>query len=115
MYSIASIIYGVPLTKEVSDKIDEYELRESEKWSEQEDGVCGFRVLHHGMANKRVGFSGVDLDSFSDADDFVDLSTLNFKPTIEQVYEAGRLVEALDPELRELCPPIGVYVVWSTQ
>ena len=114
MYSIAHIIYGVPLSEKISQKINDYENSESDLWFEDKNGMCGFRIFYHGSADQLMGFCGVELDTFAEFKPFIDVSKLTTKPTPEQVSEANRQLEALCEELRGLCDPVGVYLVWST-
>jgi hypothetical protein len=111
-YAIIKVVYGVPKTEAVSEKIDEWEGdTDSDKWFEGDDGACGFTDLYS-AGGPGFGYCGVELDELhSYGQDLV--SGYKFTPTDEQKKEAERLVAALDPELKELAGPIGVYFIWS--
>jgi hypothetical protein len=113
MYSIATVIYGVPLTEKILKKIDEWEDQGSDKWHENSDGPCGFTKLYSGSSHA-AGYCGIRLDEFDEACDFVDPSKLKMKPTKSQMSVAKEFYKNLDPELQKLCEPLGVYFVWST-
>lgn len=122
-YAIATIIYGVSLTEEVSDRIrkwedglgaDDEELEEGdERYFETNDGPCGFVTQYSGSSNDLVGYCGVKLGEFAECNN-VRVKNLRLTPTPEEMGEAEGLVNALHPELRALAGEVGVYFVWST-
>lgn len=58
------------------------------------------------------GFCGVDLDQLKSHED-QHVSNIRMVPTAEERQQAEAMVNTLEPELRELCGPIGVYFIWS--
>lgn len=125
MYSISNIIVGVPLTKELSRLVGTWESEGDDRWQEWED--LGFETFYHGGAGQSMGFCGVKIGQFDECADYIKVNPdgvldyvgyrphkVNLVPTKEQIEEAQAKVNALSPELRELCPEFGVYIVQST-
>lgn len=110
--AIVSIIYGVPKTENVARKINEWELDENEeRYFDGSNGRCGFQELYSAGGSYPVGYCGVELDQLkSYSPDLV--SDYKFIPTEEQRKEAEEKVARLDPELRVMTGPIGVYFIW---
>jgi hypothetical protein len=111
MSALVSIIYGVPLNKTVSKKLDEWEIARDDRWFVNGANTCGFDTLYSASGNYYVGYCGVELDEL-DAHTPELLSNLITTPTEGQKKAAEELVAALDPELRALAGPIGVYTIW---
>lgn len=106
--AIVSVIYGVPLNREVSEKISEWEDTGDERWTDE----CGFEMLYSASGNYHVGYCGVELCQLRPYSDQL-VSELLLKPTQAQMDEAKQLVDALEPELRALAGDLDVYLVWS--
>lgn len=119
MYSIQSIIYGVPITEAVSNYF----------MTRNDPEEYGFTTLYHGGASGFVGFCGVQLgEDLDECGNFtrIDQKTIIqynvegkqqialLNPTDEQKLEAQKKVDALSEELRSLCPAIGTYLIYST-
>ena len=98
MYSIQTLIYGVPLTGDISDLIAKWEDEDDPRWVDGDDGFCGFTSLYHG--------GGADYKQQA--------KTINLEPTPQQKEKAEAMVAELDSALRALCPPIGVYMIFSS-
>ena len=126
MYSISNVIVGVPLTSALDKLLREWEVNDDPRWREWED--LGFETFYHGGADQAMGFCGVHLGRFDECGEYILVNgdKLNYvgfhggsrviplKPTVEQEAEAKAKVDALDPEIRKLCPEFGVYIVQST-
>ena len=106
MYTIVNVIYGVPLTEEVWDFLNnsdnDYDLEE-----------LGFTTEYSGSSSYPPGWCGVELDSF-DESDWLDVANLKLTPTDKQRAEALDKIEALDPQVRALCPEPKTYFIFST-
>jgi hypothetical protein len=127
MYSIQNIVYGVPLTSKAADLIKLWESEDDERWTDEEEGQCGFVTLYHGGASGLVGYCGVLLGELDECCAWLRLEEhgirykgsgsdhlVRTKPNNREIKTAERRVAALHPDLRKLCPKIGVYVVFST-
>ncbi len=126
MYSITNVIVGVPITLELSELIDQWESDGDPRWKEWED--LGFVEFYHGGAQGHMGFCGVQLGEFDECGVYVVVRAdalfyhtsktkskkIPLTPNQNQLDEAHRLVQAVNPELLKLCPPFGVYFVQST-
>lgn len=126
MYSISNVIVGVPITPKLCKLIDKWEQEGDERWKEWED--LGFETFYHGGGDRAFGYCGVHIGEFDECAEWIEVSwdgtlyvtshagekTIPLYPTSEQLSEALKKVEALDPELRTLCPELGVYIVQST-
>jgi hypothetical protein len=107
MYSIADVIYGIPIT----DKISELANKREEELDVDDGGW--FHCLYHGGSYREVGYLGVTLASFDECSDFK-LETIIKEPTEEQAAEVLKAFNALPIEYREIAPDIAVWVVFST-
>jgi hypothetical protein len=110
-YAIIKVVYGVPKTEEICDKLAEWESADDERWYDGDHGTSGFTDLYS-AGGPGFGYCGVELDELSSyGQDLV--SAYKFTPTEKQKKEAEELVAALDPELRKMAGPVGVYFIWS--
>ncbi len=128
MYSIQTVIYGIPITVAVAEKIIEMENDPNSGWFEDEHGVCGFTILYSGSADYIVGYCGVSLGELDECGDYVSykdegfleysgmnsIRRISLKPTQEQESQALQAIKLLPKELLPFCKPIGVYFVYST-
>jgi hypothetical protein len=125
MYSISNVIVGVPISEELDALLRKWEDEDDPRWREWED--LGFEVFYHGGASCTMGYCGVQISEWNECgsiqvnpdgtwtfDDYEGKKTIVFVPTDAQVAEAKKKVDALDPELRKLCPEFGVHIVQST-
>lgn len=114
-YAIANIIYGVPLTEEVSDLMNKWEQDETnDNWFESNDGQCGFTTLYSGSAPQTIGFCGVLLGTLKEFKLYESLSKINTQPTALQIAKTTEKISKLHPEIKALLPDVDVYLVWST-
>jgi len=119
MYVIANIIYGTYKTKAVDRLINE--LKDI-AWDEgnfkevvgDEDEPFGYDEMYSGNSEITPGWLGVDLDQFDECAHGIDVSKLNTLPTDKQKKEAQDKFDALPQELKDIAPPIGIYIVFST-
>lgn len=110
--AIVTVVYGVPLTEECIDLINEWESdMDSDKWFEDEKGACGFTSLYS-ASGPGNGYCGVELGELESYGNQL-VSDVRMKPTAEEKKQAEELVAALPPELRKLTGKIGVYFIWS--
>lgn len=116
MYAIVDVIYGIPLTKEINNLINKWETDPNcDKWEEDEVGrMCGFEIIYSGNRNEPPGFCGVRLDQFDESDGYNSLINLKLEPTNDQKTETLELINNLDREIKDIIPPLGVYLIWST-
>lgn len=116
MYSIARVIYGVPLTGKVVDII--------------EDGAEDyFTMLYSGSADYTPGFIGIVLGEINECHgaNKLDLEkgtltegidgknkTFSIVPSEKQKEEVKSMIEKLPQELKNIIEPIDVYFIWCT-
>ncbi len=115
MYAIFNVIYGVPLTKELADKINELEADENSNWNEDNDKVCGFTMPYTG-SGEFSGFCGVELSGFDECNNYK-LSSLQTVPTKEQKEQAHKDIEQLIkdfPQFKDLIEEPAVWLIPST-
>jgi len=107
-HAIVKIIYGVPLTEMAGYLMQEWERSGDERWT---DG-CGFTELYSASLPFPIGYCGVELDELPP---YIpcNTETLQFMPNAEQYSKARKLVDSLDPALRDLCGDEGIYFIWS--
>lgn len=134
-YPIMNLIYGLPLTAEVSQKIDEWEVYQYDsseligKFSDPEDlwyedqitvdgrrydSMCGFITVYNGESLQHEGWCGVLLDTVSAIGSF---KAPDRKATEKQKKEALVKIAELHPKLKELAggdENIGYHVVMGT-
>lgn len=132
MYMIMNVIYGIPLTRKIDEKISEWEEDEScDKWNE-DNGLCGFETMYSGVGDYTSGYCGVCLGSFEQfvEDLRIDLNKkeitylfpdeppkevkIDLNLTQEQFDKANENIKKLDPEILKIAPKIGIYIVMST-
>lgn len=106
-YAIIDVIYGIPLNEEVAQKLKEWEENGDERWT---DGN-GFTQLYSAGGSYPFGYCGVKIDTLEHYTPQL-VSSLK-KPTGEQKAKAVKLCKQVEPELRELAGPIGLYFIWS--
>lgn len=110
-YAIISVVYGVPKTHDICEKINEWESLDDERWVDGDHGTCGFNDLYS-ASDVGAGFCGVQLDELKSYGGQL-ASEVRMIPTEEEKKRAEALVAELDPELRAMAGPIGVYYIWS--
>lgn len=107
MYSIGTVIYGIPITEDItkvaSDRDEELD---------KEDGGY-FTTLYHGGSYHEVGYLGIELASFDECADFK-LEDIIRAPTDEQTMEVVKAFNELPIEYKDVAPDIAVWVVFST-
>jgi len=104
MYSIVTVIYGIPITPEVS-------ALSVEDPDELED--FGYTIQYHGNSSDTVGYCGVELDSFNECQTALSVDKIKTTPTEEQKLESFRRVHMLSAKHRGSAK-IGVYYIFST-
>ena len=110
-YCIMTVIYGVPLTEDVSEWLSE---RTPEDGISDDPDAEGFTMLYSGSARWMPVYCGVKLCEFNECRDAIPVDGLKLVATDEQKREAEKLVAALDSRIRERCPPIGCYIIPSS-
>ncbi len=110
-YAIANIIYGIPFTDEIQNRIEPEGVL-----NEEIDGPedLGFQMLYSGSSGVRPGFCGVMLYRFDECSEPFSISQLILKPTAEQKAEAEAKIAELPKDVREVCLPLDTYIVWSS-
>ncbi len=115
MYSIANIIYGIPLNSNDSYSDTESSEELSELAFSDEDG---FLRYYSGSADVDPLAFGIRIDEFDEACHHVDLSTLKLVPTDAELLEYNRLWNTLDiaiqEEITENYGTPRVFFLWST-
>lgn len=123
MYAIGNVIYGTPLNEQVArlgadvrtagedDPLFEH-LSTNDGWGG--NGIFeGFQTRYHGAVDT-VGFFGVELGTFDECGDFPLSDLTKLTPTDQQKAQVEAEFAKLPEEVRTLCRPLNVYVVWST-
>ena len=119
MYSIQTIIYGIPLTPEI------HKLLESLKLDAEGEG---FTILYSGSSQYMPGYCGVELGQLDEAADYVRIETdkmvcisrdggndsFALWPIPTTLAEANKMMAALREDIRKIAPPPGVYLIYST-
>lgn len=118
MYSIANIIYGVPLTETAERYCGENEI---------DYETLGFRTLYSGSADYTPAYLGIKITSIDECSGYQKLdmdkktitdSRSSFTATItagpNETARINKAVSDLPQGLRELLPNPGIYIVWST-
>ena len=118
MYSIITVIYGIPLTQELeernSDLIDA-DPEESDPTIHEDMEEYGFEIMYTGSGNHTPGYCGVELSEFDEcSDSYLPISEVAMVPTDEQKAEAHAKIEALDDRFKDLLPAVSVYFIFST-
>lgn len=110
--AIVQVVYGVPLTEDCIELINEWESDpNSDKWFEDDNGCCGFTSLYS-ASGPGNGYCGVKLDELASYGNQL-VGDVRMIPTPEEYIKAKERVDALDPELRERTGNMGVYFIWS--
>jgi hypothetical protein len=111
MYPIVKIIYGFPLHNNQIDYVHSAAINNA-----LEDELPGFMTFYSGAGYMPCAF-GIFLDEFDGAHHHVDLSSMNLKPSEQQIFDFVKLVQNLDePTCTELVkygyPRI--FFLWTT-
>lgn len=114
-YSCVDVIYGIPISAALMERNDEMCEAEPDNEDLNEELECyGFETQYSGSSMIQPGWLGIKLDGFDECKDFLRVADMSFEPTEEQKAEAEKKIAALDPRLREVAEPVGVYLVFST-
>ena len=113
MYTIGSLIYGIPIDKGLSKAYQEYDETGDEDGFFLEDS---FKVLYHGSSTHEVGYLGVLLKEFNAIQDPMLLSSFTSKAVVtdKQKEEVKRKFDLLPDILKKACKEPDFYIVWST-
>ena len=133
MYSMADVIYGIPITRRMDRWLQEHMDDEDVQTEEFEE--LGFCVQYSGNADHQCGFLGellAGMDVINPVEMLRDskgriialrvstnalaTSTKDFDlcPTSEQVEKTLADYNKLPEGLKEVAPKPGIYIVWST-
>jgi len=104
-YSMVSVVIGTYINQAVNDELESMGI-------EAED--AGFEVLYSGGANIQPGYCGVEIYSFDECTDALKVSDIKLHPNSNQMAEATKLFNALDPKVKAVAPPLDVYFVFHT-
>ncbi len=106
MYTIGTLIYGVPLTKAMITIMEK-----KEKCEEPE--AFGFETMYSGSSDIEPGFLGVVLGGL-DETKHVCLDDLKLKITqaTEKTFE--KKYDKLPDSLKPLCSNPKIWIIWST-
>lgn len=126
-YPIAHLIYGLPLTTEVSRKIDQWEeliydstdligkiTNPEDLWYEDEKGMCGFEITYNGNSLQHEGWCGILLAKVNAIGHY---KVPHIVVTKIQEKEALDKIMKLHPRLKELAggdQNIGYHVVMGS-
>lgn len=116
MYSIITVIYGLPLTNKASAALEEMNI----------DPSNYFSTLYHGGADYAPGYIGVLLGEFNECSGALRVLSngiqtnsgkliAKFVTTADQKKEAENMIANLSNEIRNVLPSeIGIYFIFST-
>ena len=108
MYSITSVVYGIP----VNSALSRYLL---ENYDDPEYEIDGFTELYHGgIAGRMCGFIGAELSTWDETEDLVRVSGLRMQPTDEERQKVDNMIAALPQGLRDVAADPDVYLVFSS-
>lgn len=113
MYPIVHVIYGVPLTRALSDEIARMGADEHSEWFEDAGTTCGFTVVYSGVAEHLVGFCGVKLAEHPCIQEPLGEADLPVASP-RQITQARQRLAALPQRLTALCPAPGRWLVFGT-
>lgn len=111
MYAIANVIYGVPLTRgylaELADDMNNEGVQDSND---------GYLKYYSGNSDYVPAAFGVELCSFDEATDYLEVEKLKLEPTDEDKKEFNRLLLELDEPFRNIIEreTPSVFILWST-
>lgn len=121
-YAIGNVIYGIPLTEDLSDLFDEiedmgpehdlYEFYNSRKDTEF---FPGFKRLYS-AGGEPVGYLGqelMDIDECQNVklDDLLEAKNLI---TLEMITKINEIISNFPKAVKDLCPEPDVWIVWSS-
>lgn len=117
MYSIAEVIYGVPLVQKLYEWVDQNEM-----WDAEDEG---FLTYYHGGSDTTPGAFGIQIGGFDEtcgwhphyAPNETALKLSEIKtPTDYQKTQFQKLYDAQPPEVQKMIDAIGVdtYIIFST-
>lgn len=128
-YAIANIIYGIPLNHAIRQRvrawvngdedgpwparldINDIDEDDSDTWG----GEAVWTTLYSGCDRYAPGFCGVLLEEINAVGEPISLDARQLpSPTEAQKAEALRRIDLMDPDLRAVADPVGLYLVWST-
>lgn len=115
MYSIAQIIYGIPLVSNddgAPGQSEDLELA-------IEDGEPGFLSYYSGAAPETPAAFGIELGEFDEACAWIDMKDVNLSPTPQQTSQFELLWKSLKKSLQEeIEAKYGkdskVFILWTT-
>ena len=93
MYSITDVIYGIPLTEELSLFFHEMDC---------EPENVGFETLYTGSGDFPPGYLGVSLDGWDECSAYRKASDLKMQPTQQQKDEYQAKLKAMHTDAKEL-------------
>lgn len=121
MYTIGQIIFGVPWTKELETKVEEYLEQHPELYEEYEAGdfeTLGFESAYTGHCRDvKPGWLG---ECYADIDEVHHVNLTELLDNIQQEHStkfAGDYAKKLEqvPEfLRPMLPEPKLWIIWST-
>lgn len=106
MYVIGHVIYGAPVTQEVTDLAES----RNESLDEEEDGY--FAMFYHG-GGEPAGYIGIELTSFDECGDLT-FTSIDRKPSDAQIERAEKKIVQLPREYQDALPKTQRWIVWST-
>lgn len=104
MYAIGNIIYGIPYSEEILAFFENNESLDPAEY---------FEFVYSGSGDIPAGWCGVLLDSISEGNN-TSLKELELQPSEENVEQVKEKFNKLPHDIKKICLPIDVYLVWST-
>lgn len=119
MYSICAVIYGVPMTDKVMERIND--IDNHDKCDDPEE--FGFTTLYHGAAPYIPGYCGVQYHEFDESthmyQKWSEFVAEENKLTPDMKKEAQAKFDALEPEIKAALAKDNItgpdsYIIWCT-
>lgn len=114
-YAIANIIYGIPVTTDLVEKIRDYILNNNiDSYPEAELEEAGFKLLYSAGGEQLTGYLGVSLGEISECDEPILISEIcKIEPTFAQTPQVEDWIKELPEYMKKLVPKPSIYLVWS--
>ena len=105
-YTIANIVYGVPLTEDVLEVADKLGYDDPEDY--------GFEMLYHASSPVIVGYCGQILKKINCVSDIKLMSLLDYSDSTDITKKVEAKLLALDHEIRAVIEEPSTWIIWST-
>lgn len=107
MYSIVTVVYGVPIRQAALDEVESLGIEPSD---------IGIITQYSGSGDEIPAYCGVELSEFDEATDMaLPISSIRHTPTSKEIAKATAAVAALPSSVRKrIKDKLDTYYVFST-